>query len=145
MRTAGVVPELVARARRIGGDQPPRWGSLTAHRMLCHIADVVRLVMSEIPTKPRRRGLLSRFPLKQLVVYYAPWPHGVRGPREAFLTSPTTLEADVQALEAALLRFLDHRPAGEWPPHPLFGPMSARDWNRLLYRHTDHHLRQFGV
>jgi Protein of unknown function (DUF1569) len=44
-----------------------------------------------------------------------------------------------------MLRFLDHQPAGDWPPHPVFGAMTARDWNRVLYRHTDHHLRQFGV
>lgn len=145
MRTPGAVPELLARARRIQWDQPPRWGSLDAHRMLCHATDVARLVCGEIPTRPRRRTLLSRFPFKQIVVYYAPWPRGVHGPREAFTTAPTLLEADLQAFEAALSRFLDHRPVQGWPPHPLFGEMSARDWDRLLYRHTDHHLRQFGV
>jgi len=29
-------------------------------------------------------------------------------------------------------------------PHPLFGNMSREDWGRLIYRHFDHHLRQFG-
>ena len=145
VKTPGAVAELVDRARRLRGDTRPRWGTLDAHRMLCHVADVARLALGEIPTRRRRPRLLGRFPFKQLALYYVSWPHGVRGPREAFTSSPATLEADVAALESALTRFLDHVPKDEWPPHPLFGSMSARDWDRLLYRHTHHHLRQFGV
>ncbi len=29
-------------------------------------------------------------------------------------------------------------------PHPLFGIMSRAEWGKLIYRHFDHHLRQFG-
>ncbi len=29
--------------------------------------------------------------------------------------------------------------------HGYFGPMSPRDWYRSVFRHVDHHLRQFGV
>jgi len=28
--------------------------------------------------------------------------------------------------------------------HPLFGIMSREEWGRLIYRHFDHHLRQFS-
>jgi hypothetical protein len=28
--------------------------------------------------------------------------------------------------------------------HPLFGTMSRQLWGRLIYRHFDHHLRQFA-
>jgi hypothetical protein len=29
--------------------------------------------------------------------------------------------------------------------HGVFGLMSLADWQRWAYKHTDHHLRQFGV
>ncbi|WP_281226325.1 DUF1569 domain-containing protein [Flavobacterium aquiphilum] len=29
--------------------------------------------------------------------------------------------------------------------HPFWGKMSFEDWDKLMWRHTDHHLRQFGV
>ncbi|MBW4360013.1 DUF1569 domain-containing protein [Flavobacterium taihuense] len=29
--------------------------------------------------------------------------------------------------------------------HPFWGKMTYEDWNKLMWRHTDHHLRQFGV
>ena len=149
IKSDGVVPELVARARKLGPDARPRWGSLTARQMLCHVADVVRLVVGDIPTKPPRprQGLrpFARFPLKHLFIYLLPWPHGVRGPKAAFTTSPAELEEDVKALEAVLLKFRECAPKDQWPSHPIFGRMTTGDWNRVLYRHTDHHFRQFGI
>ena len=151
IKKAGTVEELVSRARSLTPDARPRWGRLSARQMLCHVTDVARLVLGEIPTRPRdpdrrpRTKPLSRFPLKHLFLYVLPWPHGVRGPREAFTTEPGALDEDVQALEMLLVRFRDCEPKESWPPHPLFGRMSTHDWDRLLYRHTNHHFRQFGI
>ena len=30
-------------------------------------------------------------------------------------------------------------------PHPFFGALSPQDWSRGMYKHLDHHLRQFGA
>jgi hypothetical protein len=30
-------------------------------------------------------------------------------------------------------------------PHPFFGPLKPKQWAILMYKHVDHHLRQFGV
>ncbi len=151
IKRPGTVEELVSRARTLSPDARPRWGRLNARQMLCHVTDVARLVLGEIPTRPRdpnripRAKPFSRFPMKQLFLYVLPWPHGVRGPREAFTTPPRALDEDVKALEGLLLRFRDGEPKEGWPSHPLFGRMSTRDWDRLLYRHTNHHFRQFGI
>jgi hypothetical protein len=30
-------------------------------------------------------------------------------------------------------------------PHPFFGDLTAPQWARGMYKHLDHHLRQFGA
>jgi hypothetical protein len=30
-------------------------------------------------------------------------------------------------------------------PHGFFGPLKPEEWAILMYKHLDHHLRQFGV
>jgi hypothetical protein len=30
-------------------------------------------------------------------------------------------------------------------PHPFFGALTTQDWSRGMYKHLDHHLRQFGA
>ena len=29
-------------------------------------------------------------------------------------------------------------------PHPFFGKLTPEEWSRGMYKHMDHHLRQFG-
>ena len=52
--------------------------------------------------------------------------------------------AEVAALEAAIDRLAGKPSTARWPDHPAFGTMTHRAWGTLVYRHTDHHLRQFG-
>jgi hypothetical protein len=30
-------------------------------------------------------------------------------------------------------------------PHAFFGPLTPREWGIGMYKHLDHHLRQFGI
>jgi hypothetical protein len=30
-------------------------------------------------------------------------------------------------------------------PHPFFGALTPTEWSRGMYKHLDHHLRQFGA
>jgi hypothetical protein len=43
-------------------------------------------------------------------------------------------------------RFLAAGPAGcTVHAHSFFGKMTPQEWAGLMYKHVDHHLRQFGV
>jgi hypothetical protein len=49
-------------------------------------------------------------------------------------------------LIAAIESFASQGPAGCCRhPHPFFGPLNPEQWAILMYKHIDHHLRQFGV
>jgi hypothetical protein len=52
--------------------------------------------------------------------------------------------------KARLIAFVEQTLAAgkgsfEGKESPSFGPMTAKEWNNLLYKHLDHHLTQFGV
>jgi hypothetical protein len=83
--------------------------------------------------------------LKQLIIYLLQFPKGSP-------TAPELLEGDDTSIEAAradLVRglddFVNRDDAAPWPEHPAFGRLTKRAWGVLVYRHSDHHLRQFGV
>ena len=113
--------------------------------MLTHLTDQLRHSVSETRLRPSRSPF--RFPLiKQLAMYWLPWPKGrIRGPAAAFLTQPSEWAADLATLEALIDQFVELPVGREWPGHPFFGTMSRVSWARLSYRHFDHHLRQFGA
>jgi hypothetical protein len=43
-------------------------------------------------------------------------------------------------------RFAEAGPTGcTTHPHTFFGHLTPEEWATLMYKHLDHHLRQFGV
>jgi hypothetical protein len=91
---------------------------------------------------------IARLPgVKHLVVYVLPFPRNAPTVRELLSSPAGDWGADV-ATFTRLTEELAERAADprlQWPAHPLFGPLSRRAWGVLGYRHTDHHLKQFGL
>ena len=133
------------RIARLGPDSQPRWGRMSASQMVCHLVTWMQMSLGELPIAERR--LFVRFPIiKQFAVYLMPIPKGLPTARELISRVPAAvLDADRAAFDAALDRFGARDPEAPWPRHPAFGALSRRGWGVLAYRHTDHHLRQFGV
>ena len=136
--------EVLARIRKLNADRAPLWGKLTASRMLAHISDQIRMGLGDVPAR-RGSGPLSVWPVNYLMIHVVPWPHGSKGPVEAFTTKPATWDTDIEQLLALIGRFCDKQQQKTWPEHPMFGRLSGKDWAALSYKHLTHHLRQFGV
>ena len=137
--------EIRSRLAHLQPDGRPRWGRMSASQMVCHLVTWMEMALGELPTRERR--LFVRFPLiKQFVVYLMPFPKGLPTARELQSREPDgALDVDRAALAAALDRFGAREATQPWPRHPAFGALSRRAWGVLAYRHTDHHLRQFGI
>ena len=136
--------EIVGRVRNLSAEKRPQWGKLTAPQMLAHISDQVRMALGDVAAR-RGSGWMSVPPFNYLMIYVVPWPHGAKGPFEAFTTKSATWDADLQKLLSLIQRFDEKRDQQSWPEHPLFGKLSGKDWAALSYKHLNHHLGQFGV
>ena len=143
------VDEILSRLDLVTPASPRLWGKMSAHQMICHLNDAFKLYTGVIaaaspgfpyPSKLLKWGSLW-VPLR--------WPKGFRTPRELDQqhggTRPVEFERDVTELRSLVTRFSQIPESFHWPAHPYLGRMSVREWMRLGYLHTDHHLRQFGV
>jgi hypothetical protein len=140
--------ELLARLRTVRPDSAARWGRMSAHQMICHLADAFRMATGAKVVSPAS-GPLQRWVVKWMALYLpVAWPAGLPTRPEADQmiggTKPLEFARDVVQVETLLAEVAAHHPGG-WPVHPIFGSMSHRAWLRWAYLHTDHHLRQFGV
>ena len=136
---------MLDRLRSLRPDSPRRWGRMTAPQMIAHLIDQMHHALEDSPVRSRP-GPLRWSLVRHAAIYLVPWPKGrIQGPSEAFLTQPTSWEADVLVLEALLRRFAARGPDGRWPEHALMGRMTGRDWGVFVHKHFDHHFRQFGV
>jgi hypothetical protein len=132
---------------RVGGlawDSRALWGRFTAPKMICHLAESLKMAMGDLKVAPKRSPL--RYPpLKQLIVYVAPFPKGVPTAPELLARAPREWRDDVADVRSLLELAVASRTTDAWPEHPAFGKLSQRAWGVLIYRHMDHHLRQFGA
>ena len=136
--------DLLRRIDSIDPGAKPLWGKMTCGRMFRHLAQSCSMATGELPTLSKKLPL-RYFPLKQLAIYVLPFPKGVP-------TAPELLQGDAESCDAAradLRKGIEavaaRRDATSWPEHPAFGTMSTRAWGVLMWRHIDHHLRQFGA
>lgn len=136
--------ELQQRLSRLAPDSAPKWGRMNAPKMVVHLSDALRMALGELQAAPIRTPL--RFPVvKQLVIYALPWPPGAPTAPELIARAPAAWTGEVVTLSKLLERFANLAPSGKWPAHPAFGRLSGRTWGVLVYRHCDHHFRQFGI
>ncbi|HMG96870.1 MAG TPA: hypothetical protein VK565_11245, partial [Gemmatimonadaceae bacterium] len=67
--------ELLDRLERLTPEATPLWGTMSAPQMLAHLADWMLMAKGELKTAAINRPL--RYPpLKQLVIYWLPFPKG---------------------------------------------------------------------
>ena len=132
---------ILQRLRRLEPGSRPGWGTLTAGRMVCHLADSLRVGLGDVKAK-RVDTLASRTLIKWLVVYspVKPPPGKIQTAPEMLVSAPTSWAQDLATLEALLARTATPSSA----THPFFGPLPPDGWGRLGWKHVDHHLRQFG-
>lgn len=141
--------EILRRLRSVRPESVRRWGRMSAHQMVCHLTDSLRMAVGRKPV--RVTGvLLQRTLVKWIALYFpVPWPAGIRTTpeidQEGGGTPPSAFATDVAHLEALLNLVTTKAGLFEWhDQHPYFGRMSEAAWLRWGYLHMDHHLRQFG-
>lgn len=141
--------DLVSILQRIGSvtsSSAPRWGQMDAKAMFTHLRDSARMALGELPVACKGKRAFQVFPIKHLILYVAPFPKGAPTAPELLVPDEA---ASVDAIRSDLVSLLERIGAGpregDGPVHPLFGRLSYREWGVATYKHTDHHLRQFGA
>ncbi len=137
--------ELIHRVNSLRTDSPRVFGNMTAPQGLHHINGAFQMYLGELKAPYHGNNLkaaLLRF------FTFSPMPI----PRGKGKTSPPLVSEGAYDLEAEKARFRDllervgaRRDQKEWPVSPVFGKLTGEQYGKLGYKHTDHHLQQFGV
>jgi hypothetical protein len=138
--------KLASRIQSLTPQSQPLWGKMTVAQMLAHCS-----VPYEIdPKNPPKAGFFMKWMIKTFfrstLVNETPYQKNIQ-------TAPHFKMVDEKDFNREQLRLISLIRAGhgmgagyyEGLPHYILGPLSSSDWNNLLYKHLDHHLRQFGA
>ena len=136
---------ITARLRSLSTSSTRRWGQMDVAGMLQHLQLSTRMALGDLDVPSVNKRAFQMFPLKHLILYVLPFPKGAPTAPRLKTTDASSLETERAALLELLERIGTGPRAGAGPAHPLFGPLTWREWGVVTYKHADHHLKQFGA
>jgi len=113
--------------------------------MLQHLRLSAQMAVGELTVPSANKRAFQVFPLKHLILYVLPFPKGAPTAPELHADAAASFDEERAAVLALLDRIGAGPREGGGPAHPLFGPLSWREWGAAMYKHVDHHLKQFGA
>jgi len=136
---------ILQRIGSVTSASAPRWGQMDVKAMLTHLKQSALMALGELPVASKSKRAFQVFPIKHLILYVAPFPKGAPTAPELLVPDAASVDAIRSELVSLLERIGSGPREGYGPDHPLFGRLSFREWGVATYKHTDHHLRQFGA
>jgi hypothetical protein len=139
--------EVKERTAQLRPDSKRLWGKMNPAQALAHCSLGIEWALGD------------RVPPRMFVGRMVGWivkPLALRNDEPMRRNSPTAkdlvvqddrdLSAERERLCGLIDRFTAAGPAGcTRHPHSFFGRLTPEEWATLMYKHLDHHLRQFGV
>jgi hypothetical protein len=143
----GTATEIETRLDRLRPDSAAQWGRMNVAQAMTHCRLSVEMALGDL--RPPRK-LIGRL-LGRIIK-----PLALGDDKPMRKNSPTVdgivvgdsrdLEVERRHLREAIDRFVSGGRAGVTTyPHAFFGTLAPDEWGILMYKHLDHHLRQFGV
>jgi uncharacterized protein DUF1569 len=136
---------ITSRLRSLSASSTRRWGTMDVVSMLEHLRLSALMTLGELSVPSVNKRAFHKFPLKHLLLYVVPFPKGAPTAPELKPAAAIAFEEERTALLELLERIGTGPRDGVGPAHPLFGPLTWREWGAVTYKHADHHLKQFGA
>ncbi|MCT4582394.1 MAG: DUF1569 domain-containing protein [Flavobacteriales bacterium] len=144
---AATTEKVLTRLATISHETLPLWGKMNAAQMLAHLNVAYDMAYHQEAHKTSwlQKILLKTF-VKKIVVGDKPYAKNSR-------TAPAFLITSEKEFENEKSRFIENLKTTEQKgvayfegrESASFGPLSAKEWSNMFYKHIDHHFAQFGA
>ncbi|GGD76898.1 DUF1569 domain-containing protein [Paenibacillus nasutitermitis] len=138
--------EILNRIDTLSPVSQPHWGKMDVAQMLAHCSAFQDIAMGN--TSPPRGWLgvlIGKF-AKPVFYNDKPLARNMSTIPTVLVTDKKVFEAEKERLKQKIIEFQSNGPEScTTHPHPFFGKLTPEQWGKGLYKHLDHHLKQFGV
>ncbi|RAR75582.1 DUF1569 domain-containing protein [Flavobacterium aciduliphilum] len=137
---------LINRINTLQPDSQPLWGKMSVGQMLTHCKLASDVAFGKMDIKVTIIMKLLGKLLKKKVFYGGDMGKNSPTAKEFVITDTIEFEKAKTELITNIQKFAQEGHAAiSLMEHPFWGKMSYEDWDALMWKHLDHHLKQFGV
>ena len=138
--------ELIEMINKLTPDTKRQWGKMNVSQMLAHCIVAFRIALGEQKLKRAFIGILFGRLARRMLVNDKSFKKSLATAKEFIINGDKNFDEEKLKLISYVNRFADE---GEniltKEAHPFFGKLTTTEWDGLMWKHLDHHLRQFGV
>jgi hypothetical protein len=139
-------PELIERINKLTPDTKPQWGKMNVSQMLEHCTVSVKLALGEIKPEVNEEHLKLGRIVKGRVFETEVFSKELPTTKEFIVKDEGSFNINKEIFIDYINRFSDSDRTFEINGmHPYFGILTMKEWSMLIWKHTNHHLIQFGV
>jgi hypothetical protein len=136
--------------QQIPSGTPPSWGKMTLQQMIEHFSDSVRIASGRSKHQQVLTPEENLPKMQEFLMSEKPFRENTMNPLMPEVPAPVRNASEEDALaelKEELDYFFEVFEANEHKLtiNPLFGSLNYQMNVQLLYKHAQHHLRQFGV
>ncbi|MBY0097950.1 DUF1569 domain-containing protein [Mesobacillus maritimus] len=138
--------EILKRIENLTENSQPKWGKMSVGQMLAHCSSFQDIAMGY--SSPRRSllGILVGRFAKSIFFNEKPLAHNMSTIPTILITDKRDFEIEREKLKKKIKTFQKNgADSCTVHPHPFFGKLTPEQWGKGIYKHLDHHLKQFGV
>jgi hypothetical protein len=139
--------EVKERLRRLRPESPRQWGKMNPAQAMAHCAKGFEMALGELLPERMFLGRIIGGIVKPMALgNEEPMRKNTPTMQSLVVADQCDLDEERERLTVMIDRFAAAGPAGcTTHPHSFFGRMTPEEWAVLMYKHLDHHLRQFGA
>ena len=136
---------LCERIEAITHQSQRAWGTMTPAQTLAHCQVPLKVALGEQHLPRTWVGRLFGWMAKKMITTPAPFKRDMPTDPRFVVDGNRDLEQERGELVRLVNRLGEGGPQALIDgPHPFFGKMTAQQWDTLMVKHLDHHLRQFS-
>jgi hypothetical protein len=141
------VTELKQRIAQLRPESARQWGKMNPAQALAHCARGLEMALGDkIPPRMLIGRMIGRIVKPMAIGNDEPMRRNSPTMPQLVVHDQPDMVAERARLSTLIDRFAAGGPKGcTTHPHSFFGPLTPDEWAILMYKHLDHHLRQFGA
>lgn len=143
-----VANQVKTRLHSLEPQSERRWGKMTAAQMLAHCSVSMQWALGEVVPEraPLPMRMLGRVVKPMVLRNEEPLRRNTPTAKSLIIGEECDFSHERQRLSGLIERFAAGGAAVcTKNSHGFFGKLTPEEWAVLMYKHLDHHLRQFGA
>ncbi|WP_058307876.1 DUF1569 domain-containing protein [Gracilibacillus massiliensis] len=137
--------EILNRIDNLSIDSQPQWGKMNVAQMLAHCSLFQDAATGDATTSRSWLGIIIGKFVKPIFYNDKPLAHNMSTIPSLLIVNDKDFETEREKLKQKINTFQNNGPEQcTTHPHPFFGRLTSEQWGKGIYKHLDHHLKQFG-